>query len=100
MALTALRLIRVKNVAPTAEGQPMEDFPLQTANPALAPATLPANSVIGTLTISDPPTQSEIQALRDECENLRDALSSTIDAFNAFKDRFTETGDIPLFEDV
>lgn len=99
MALTANRLIRTKNAAPTTDGQAMEDFPLQSANPDVAPSSLPANGVIGGLTISNPPTQAEVQALRDECEKLRDALSETITAFNTFKDRLAESGDVPLFED-
>jgi hypothetical protein len=38
---------------------------------------------IGGLTISDPPTQAELQALRDKCEELADdirALSALVDA--------------------
>jgi hypothetical protein len=38
---------------------------------------------IGGITISDPPTQSEVQALRDKCEELADdvrALSSLVHA--------------------
>jgi hypothetical protein len=38
---------------------------------------------IGGLTISDPPTQAEVQALRDKCEELADdvrALSTLVHA--------------------
>jgi hypothetical protein len=41
------------------------------------------NGEIGGLTISDPPTQAEIQALRDKCEELADdvrALSTLVHA--------------------
>jgi len=41
---------------------------------------------IGGLTISDPPTQSDVQALRDKCEELADdvrALSTLVHALRA-----------------
>ena len=42
-----------------------------------------AGGEIGGLTISDPPTQAEVQALRDKCEELADdvrALSTLVHA--------------------
>ena len=42
-----------------------------------------ADGEIGGLTISDPPTQAEVQALRDKCEELADdvrALSTLVHA--------------------
>jgi hypothetical protein len=45
-----------------------------------------ADGEIGGLTISDPPTQAEVQALRDECEELADdvrALSTLVHALRA-----------------
>ena len=41
------------------------------------------DGAIGGLTISDPPTQAELQALRDKCEELADdvrALSTLVHA--------------------
>jgi hypothetical protein len=97
--LTALRLIRVANVPISATGQQLEDLPLSSPLADLSPASLPANGVIGSLSVGATYSQAEVQALRDECENLRDALSDTIDAFNAFKQKFEESGDIPCLED-
>lgn len=45
----------------------------QPAGAAQAPVTLGnADGEIGGLTLSDPPTQLEVQALRDKCEELAD----------------------------
>lgn len=97
--LTALRLVRVANVPVTTQGQQLEDLPLSSSLADLAPASLPANGVVGSLSIGATYSQAEVQALRDECENLRDALSDTIDAFNAFKQKFEASGDIPCLQD-
>jgi len=41
--------------------------------PGVAAVTIGnADGEIGGLTISDPPTQAEVQALRDKCEELAD----------------------------
>lgn len=97
--LTPGRLVRAANVAVTTAGQQMEDQPLGAAIADLAPSSLPANGTIGGLAVGATYSQAEVQALRDECENLRDALSATIDAFNALKAELEESGSVPLFED-
>jgi len=57
---------------------------VQPSGAAQAAVTLAnVNGEIGALTISDPPTQAEVQALRDKCEELADdvrALSTLIHA--------------------
>ena len=48
---------------------------VQPAGAHQAAATLGNTDVeIGSLTFSDPPTQSEVQALRDKCEELADDI--------------------------
>jgi hypothetical protein len=42
-----------------------------------------ADGEIGGLTVSDPPTQAEIQALRDKCEELAVVLSYLLIGVNS-----------------
>ena len=62
-------------------------------------ANLPANGFIGGLTISNPPTQAEVQALRDECEKLRDVLAEAISTIETLRNRFRVTGGNGLISD-
>lgn len=83
---------------------------------AISFAALPANGVIGALTFSAIPTQAECEALRDqcelvrdavaatvtlrdECENLRDALAAANTTINALLARFRVTGGHALIAD-
>jgi hypothetical protein len=60
---------------------------LSSSRPGQAAVTLGnTDDEIGGLTISDPPTQAEVQALRDKCEELADdvrALSTLVHALRA-----------------
>lgn len=47
-------------------------FPTPTIGQVAVPTYGNANSEIGGLTISNPPTQAEVTALRDKCEELAD----------------------------
>lgn len=55
-------------------------------------SSLPADGVIGGLTVSNPPTQAEVQALRDECEKLRDALAASNTTINLMLARMRTNG--------
>ena len=46
----------------------------------------PADGTIAALTFSATPTQAEVEALRDECENLRDALAASNTTLLALRD--------------
>lgn len=62
-------------------------------------ATLPANGAIAALTFSATPTQAECQALRDECEKLRDVLANAITTIETLRDRLKTTGGCGLLAD-
>jgi len=47
---------------------------------------------IGGLTISDPPTQGEVQALRDKCEELADDVRALSILVHALREALTLTG--------
>jgi hypothetical protein len=49
------------------------------------PAFANADGDIGGLTISTPPTQAEVQALRDACETLADGVRNVRTALQAYK---------------
>lgn len=59
----------------------------------------PGSGVIGGLTISNPPTQAEVQALRDKCELLRATLAAAITTIDTLKGRFKVTGGNGLIAD-
>lgn len=79
-------------------------------------SSLPANGSIAALTFSMIPTQAECEALRDkceqirdavastvslrdECENLRDALANAISTIETLRDRLKTTGGCGLLAD-
>ena len=47
---------------------------------------------IGGLTISDPPTQAEVQALRDKCEELADDVRSLSTLVHALRGALVAVG--------
>ena len=51
-----------------------------------------ADGEIAGLTISDPPTQAEVQALRDMCEQLADDVRLLSTLTNALRDALVHTG--------
>jgi hypothetical protein len=52
------------------------------------------DNAIGALTISDPPTQAEVQALRDECETLADDVRALSALIHAIRTAGVDTGSI------
>lgn len=56
-------------------------------------SALPANGTIGSLTFTAAPTGAECEALRDECENLRDALAASNATIQAILARL-RSGDV------
>lgn len=63
----------------TTGGNPMS---LKQLASAISTTNLPADGAIGGLTISATYSQSEVQALRDECEKLRDVLADLVGSYN------------------
>lgn len=53
---------------------------------------LPADGAIAGLSFSATPTQAECEALRDECENLRDVLANAITTIETLRDRCQANG--------
>ena len=49
---------------------------------------------IGSLTISDPPTQAEVQALRDKCEELADDVRALSVLVHALRGALVAVGGI------
>ena len=98
MSLTIGKIPRTKT-APSGGSVDLEDVPAGAAVADVVTTTLPANGFIGGLTISNPPTQAEVQALRDECEKLRDVLAASITTIHALRDRLKVTGGNGLIAD-
>jgi hypothetical protein len=48
--------------------------------------------VIAALTFTATPTGAECEALRDECEKLRDTLAAAITTINTLRDRLETQG--------
>jgi hypothetical protein len=51
-----------------------------------------ADGAIGGLTISDPPTQAEVQALRDKCEELADDVQALATLVHALRGALVDSG--------
>lgn len=98
MALTTGKIPRAASV-PSGGQQTLEDVPAGAAVANVVTTTLPADGFIGALTISNPPTQAQVQALRDECEKLRDVLADSITTIHALRDRLKVTGGNGLIAD-
>ncbi|MDP0498665.1 MAG: hypothetical protein Q7P63_01070 [Verrucomicrobiota bacterium JB022] len=73
-------------------GTQLERVPRGPAVADVDTTDLPAAGVIGALPVSDPPTQAEVQSLRDECEHLRTALAEAIGTIHALRDRLQAAG--------
>lgn len=92
------RLLKVAAVPANGAFEVEELEPL-TAVADVDDSALPANGAIAALSFSATPTQGEVEALRDECENLRDALAAAITTINALRDRLEVTGGAGILTD-
>ena len=91
MALTPGKITRTASV-PSGGQQTLEDVPPGAAVPDVVVTSLPANGVIAALSVSNPPTQAEVVAIRDAAENVRDALAAAIVTITALSARLRVTG--------
>jgi len=98
MALTTGRICKTAAGA-SAGTQQLTDVTAGSAVADVDASPLPANGAIAALTFSNPPTQAECQALRDQCENLRDALANANTTINALLARLRVTGGHALIAD-
>jgi hypothetical protein len=73
--------------------QVMAALGVQPSGAAQAAVTLGnTDGEIGGLTISDPPTQGEVQALRDKCEELADDVRALATLVNALRGALVSVG--------
>lgn len=60
---------------------------------------LPANGAIAALTFTGTPTGAECEALRDECENMRDVIAALVVTVESLRDRLKDTGGAGVIAD-
>jgi len=92
------RLLRVKET-PLNGVFVCEELPPLASVANVDVSAMPADGVIAALPFSATPTQAEVEALRDECEGLRDALAAAISTIEAIRDRLQETGGAQIILD-